>query len=212
MAGSSSRRWLDEHFSDQYVKRAQQEGRRSRAYFKLLELDRRDRLFQPNSVVVDLGAAPGGWTEYAVDRLGSNLADKKSLVFGLDILPMDELHGAELILGDFTENDVLQQLLNKIQAAGHSQVDLVISDMAPSLSGVSSVDQPRAMLLAELALDFADSQLKRGGSFACKVFQGEGFDPFLLATRQLFKQVNVRKPNASRNRSREVYIVGKERR
>jgi len=200
----SSRRWLDEHFSDNYVKRAQREGWRSRAVFKLEEIDQRDRLLRPGMTVVDLGAAPGGWAQYAASRLQG-----QGRVLALDIVPMETLPGVEVLTGDFTEPEPLQALLNALEDRG---ADLVMSDMAPNISGEKAVDQPRAIYLAELALDLADTVLVRQGMFLAKVFQGEGFDPFLRAVRERFSSVAVRKPKASRARSREVYIVGKRRR
>lgn len=212
MAGSSSRRWLDEHFSDAYVKRAQQEGRRSRAFFKLLELDRKDKLFKPNMAVVDLGAAPGGWTEYAIERLNADKPTSKAAVFALDVLSMEPLQGARIIQGDFTEEAVLVELESLLSVTGHDLIDLVISDMAPNFSGVPAVDQPKAMLLAELALDFSIQHLRPGGAFVTKIFHGVGFDAFLAAAKQAFTTVVIRKPDASRDRSREVYLVAKNKR
>lgn len=200
----SSRRWLDEHFSDPYVKRAQQEGWRSRAVFKLEEIDQRDRLLRPGMTVVDLGAAPGGWAQYAARKLQG-----RGRVLALDILPMEPMPGVEVLQGDFTEPEPLEALLETL---GEGGADLVMSDMAPNISGEKAVDQPRAMYLAELALDLADNVLAKQGAFLTKVFQGEGFDPFLAAVRERFQRVVVRKPKASRPRSREVYILGTSRR
>lgn len=198
----SSRRWLAEHFSDVYVKRAQQEGYRSRAAYKLLELQEKDKLFKPGMVVVDLGAAPGGWSQVAVKLVG-----KKGRVIALDILPMDEVPGVDFIQGDFREDEVLKQLLAQIQ---NLPVDIVISDMAPNLSGMSGIDQPRVMFLAELALDLAKQVLKPGGTFLLKLFHGAEFDAFLLALRKLFSKVMVRKPPASKSKSAEIYLVAKD--
>lgn len=195
----SSKRWLKEHFDDAYVLKAQAEGMRSRAAYKLIELDDRARLFKPGMVVVDLGAAPGGWSQVARDRVGMT-----GRVLATDILPMDELAGVEFVQGDFRDEAVLADLLNRL---GGRIADLVISDMAPNMSGVDAVDQPRAMILAELALEMAERVLKPGGAFVVKLFQGEGSDAFLRDVRQRFDKVSVRKPKASRPRSREVYIV-----
>ena len=198
--GSSSR-WLQEHRSDPYVKQAKLLGYRSRAVFKLLELQERDKLFKPGMLVVDLGAAPGGWSQVVVNWVG-----RKGRVVALDLLEMDPLPGVEFLQGDFTEEEAFRNILAIL---GDSRADWVISDMAPNISGVESVDQPRSMELAELALDFAIQVLKPTGGFLCKTFQGEGFDPFLVAVRQQFKKVVIRKPKASRDRSREVYILAK---
>ena len=198
----SSGRWLKEHFDDQYVKRAQQEGYRSRASYKLLEINDKDRLLKPGMTVVDLGAAPGGWAQIAADTVGS-----KGFVVALDILPMDPIPGVEIIEGDFREQEVLDQLLAVLDGR---LADLVMSDMAPNISGMKTVDQPRAMYLAELALDLARTVLKPGGDFVVKVFQGEGFDTYLKEMRSAFTKVVTRKPGASRPRSREVYLVGRD--
>jgi len=195
----SSSRWLKEHFSDSYVQKAQAEGMRSRAAYKLIELDERSGLLKRGMVVVDLGAAPGGWSQVARDRVGPG-----GRVVATDILPMDELAGVEFVQGDFREEAVLQVLLDRL---GGRVADLVISDMAPNISGVDAVDQPRAMVLAELALDMAGRVLKPGGTFVMKLFQGEGSDAFIMDVRKRFTKVSVRKPKASRPRSREVYIV-----
>jgi 23S rRNA (uridine2552-2'-O)-methyltransferase len=195
----SSSRWLKEHFSDSYVQKAQAEGMRSRAAYKLIELDERSGLLKRGMVVVDLGAAPGGWSQVARDRVGPG-----GRVVATDILPMDELAGVEFVQGDFREEAVLQALLDRL---GGRVADLVISDMAPNISGVDAVDQPRAMVLAELALDMAGRVLKPGGTFVMKLFQGEGSDAFIMDVRKRFTKVSVRKPKASRPRSREVYIV-----
>ena len=195
----SSSRWLKEHFSDPYVKRAQAEGWRSRAVFKLEELIERDRLLKPGMVIVDLGAAPGGWSQVACERLGG-----KGRVIALDILPMQGIGGVEFILGDFREDSVLQQLKQTLDGAG---VDLVLSDMAPNLSGMTAVDQPRSMHLVELAEEFAAAHLRPGGAFLTKVFQGEGFDDLVRRLRAGYERVSIRKPKASRARSPEVYAL-----
>jgi len=199
----SSRRWLAEHFDDAYVKRAQQEGWRGRAAFKLLEIDAKDRLLRPGARVVDLGAAPGAWSQVAARAVGA-----AGCVFALDLLPMEPLDGVTVLHGDFTEDEPLRALET---ALGGQPVDLVLSDMAPNMSGVSAVDQPRSMYLAELALAFANQWLKPGGDFLVKVFQGEGFDAFLADCRAAFEKVQIRKPRASRPRSREVYVLGRGR-
>ncbi|MCW8907201.1 MAG: 23S rRNA (uridine(2552)-2'-O)-methyltransferase RlmE [Sedimenticola sp.] len=195
----SSHQWLDRHFKDEYVKRAQAEGYRSRAAFKLLELQEKDRLIRPGQVVVDLGAAPGGWSQVARALVG-----EKGLVFALDILPMDPLPGVEFIQEDFREDASLERMRVLLQGR---PVDLVISDMAPNVSGMNAVDQPRAIYLCELALEYAREVLNPGGGFVVKVFQGEGFDQYLKAVRETFSRVVTRKPAASRQQSREVYLV-----
>lgn len=195
----SSGRWLKEHFSDPYVKQAQREGYRSRAALKLAALDERDALFRPGMTVVDLGAAPGGWTQVAVERVGP-----RGRIIALDLLEMEPVAGAAFILGDFREDGVLHELESALAGAS---VDLVMSDMAPNISGQDAVDQPRAMHLADLALDFARRWLNPEGVFVVKLFQGEGFDEFLAELRSTFRRVVVRKPPASRDRSREMYAL-----
>ena len=197
----SSGAWLREHFDDHYVKEAQRLGLRSRAAFKLMEIQAKDRLIKPGMVVVDLGSAPGGWSEYARKEVG-----RKGRVIASDILMMDSLAGVEFIQGDFTEEAVFNQLMDLI---GSDKADLVISDMAPNMSGVTAIDQPKGMYLAELALDMAKQALKPGGSIIFKVFQGEGFEQLLAEMRPWFAKVVTRKPAASRPRSREVYLVAK---
>lgn len=197
----SSARWLREHFTDEYVKRAQEEGYRSRAAYKLLEIHEKDRLLRPGSTVVDLGAAPGGWSQLAARLLGG-----RGAVIALDVLAMEPLEGVEFIRGDFRETAVLERLLG---ALGGRAVDLVMSDMAPNTSGIKAVDQPRGMYLAELALDFAGQCLRSGGDLLVKVFQGEGFDPFLKGLRGTFASVAPRKPKASRARSAERYLLAR---
>lgn len=193
----SSSRWLQEHVSDSYVQRAKTEGYRSRASFKLLELDDRDRIFRPGQTVIDLGAAPGGWSQVAMERIGHH-----GVLLASDILPMDPIAGVTFVQGDFTEQSVLEQILDQL---GDREVDVVISDMAPNMSGMASVDMPRSMELLELAMDLAVQVLKPGGTFLTKVFQGEGFDQVLQTMRQRFDKVQTRKPDASRARSREQY-------
>ena len=198
---ASSKRWLHEHRSDAYVKQARYEGYRSRAVYKLEELDQRDHLLRPGISIVDLGAAPGGWTQY----IGRRLGDKVRLV-ALDVLPMDPVPGATIIQGDFRDAGVLARLE---AAVGTAKVDLVLSDMAPNISGVDAADQAGSVLLAELALDFARAHLRPGGALVVKLFQGEGFDAFLGNLRQAFEKVALRKPKASRPRSREIYLVAR---
>lgn len=195
----SSGRWLREHFDDIYVRQAQKEGYRSRAVYKLVELDKKDHLIKPGMTVVDLGAAPGGWSQYAVEKVGD-----QGRVVALDLLSIDSIAGVEFIQGDFREQSVLDQLL---QTLGDTQAGLVLSDMAPNISGVNAVDQPQAMHLCELALELAEKVLKPGGSLVVKVFQGEGFDDYIRDVRKRFKKVVFRKPKASRPRSREVYAL-----
>lgn len=197
----SSRRWLDRHFSDDYVRQAQERGYRSRAAFKLLEIHEKQRLVKPGQVVVDLGAAPGGWSQVARELVGP-----EGLVIALDILAMEPLPGVTVIEGDFREDEALRRLKDVL---GNREVDLVLSDMAPNISGVAAVDQPRAMYLCELALEFASEALKPGGDFLVKVFQGEGSDAFLQEIRRRFSQVTVKKPAASRAKSREVYVLAR---
>jgi len=199
----SSRRWLAEHFDDPYVKLAQQQGLRSRAAFKLTELDDKYHFIKKGMRVVDLGSAPGSWTQ-AVQKV---LAGSGQII-ALDILPMDPLEDVTFIQGDFTEDEPLALLEEELKG---QHVDLVLSDMAPNMSGVGAVDQPRAMYLAELALGFAEQWLEPGGSFVVKVFHGEGFDDFVKQSRSLFEKVQIRKPTASRPRSREVYVLGHRR-
>lgn len=203
MAGKSksSRRWLQEHFTDPYVKQAQQEGYRSRAVYKLLEIQERDRLFKPGMTVVDLGAAPGGWSQVV-----AKLIKPGGRLLALDILPMEPLDDVEFLQGDFTEDSVLNELLNRLEGA---EVDWILSDMAPNLSGNESIDLPRSIYLAELAFDFVMKVLQPGGGFLIKLFQGEGFDNYLAEIKRNFKSVSIRKPKASRDRSREVYILAR---
>ncbi len=199
----SSRRWLAEHFDDPYVKLAQQQGLRSRAAFKLTELDDKYHFIKKGMRVVDLGSAPGSWTQVVQKVLAGS-----GQIIALDILPMDPLEDVSFIQGDFTEDEPLALLEEELKG---QHVDLVLSDMAPNMSGVGAVDQPRAMYLAELALGFAERWLEPGGSFVVKVFHGEGFDDFVKQSRSLFEKVQIRKPTASRPRSREVYVLGHRR-
>lgn len=196
---ASSSRWLKEHFDDKYVQQAQKQGLRSRAVFKIDEIQQRDRLIKPGMTVVDLGAAPGGWSQFAVEQVGS-----KGRVVACDILPMDPIAGVDFLQGDFREEAVLAALLERV---GDDKVDVLMSDMAPNMSGNLGVDQPRSMYLVELALDMCRQVLAPNGAFVVKVFQGAGFEEYLKEVRSLFSVVKSRKPDSSRARSREVYIV-----
>lgn len=200
----SSQRWLLEHANDAYVKRAHKEGMRSRAAYKLEELDAIERLVRPGMVIVDLGAAPGGWSQYAARVLNG-----RGAVYALDILPMDAIPGVEFIQGDFREDAPAEQLLASLGGRG---VDLVLSDMAPNMSGIDSVDQPRSMHLVELALEFGLKVLKPGGGFVAKLFQGAGFEELVRAVRRDFAKVRLKKPPASRARSAEIYLLASGRR
>lgn len=197
----SSQQWMQEHFHDEYVKKAQAMGLRSRAVFKLMEIQEKDRLLKPGMNVVDLGAAPGGWSEYARTILGKN--DK---VVALDLLEIEPIEGVEFIQGDFREDEVLHKLYEVLD---NQAVHLLLSDMAPNMSGNKEVDQPRSIYLGELALDAAQAILVKGGTFLIKMFQGEGFDSFCNQVRSHFTTVVIRKPKASRPRSNEVYILAK---
>ena len=197
----SSQRWLARQEKDEFVKRARQEGARSRAIYKLEQIDRRDHLLRPGMMVVDLGAAPGGWSQYVKSRVGES-----GRVLALDILPMEPIVGVAFVEGDFTEQPVLDLLMQRLQG---KPVDLVISDMAPNMSGVPSVDQARSSGLAELALDFADKTLKPGGDLLMKTFQGAGFNELHARMRRRFGKLMSRKPQASRAESREIYLLGK---
>jgi 23S rRNA (uridine2552-2'-O)-methyltransferase len=195
----SSQKWLSEHFSDEYVKKAQTDGYRSRAVYKLQEIQERDRILQQGMKVLDLGAAPGGWSQYATKLIGS-----KGRIVASDILPLDPLPFVEFVLGDFREETVLAEILTLLDS---DKADLVISDMAPNMSGVDAVDQPRAVYLCELALDMARQVLKPGGAFLVKLFQGAGSEAYIREVRSSFTTVKIRKPAASRPRSREVYVL-----
>jgi len=195
----SSKRWLQEHHQDAYVLKARAQGYRSRAVFKLAEIQRKDRIIKPDQLVLDLGAAPGGWSEYAQQIVGD-----RGKVIALDLLPIEPIVGVEFIQGDFTEQQTLDQLLALID---DRRLDLVLSDMAPNLSGMDSVDQPRSIYLAELALDLACRFLASDGVFVVKLFQGEGFEQLIALLRRSFKAVRFRKPDASRARSSEIYAV-----
>ncbi|MCP5335563.1 MAG: 23S rRNA (uridine(2552)-2'-O)-methyltransferase RlmE [Oceanospirillaceae bacterium] len=197
----SSGNWLREHFDDQYVKQSKIDGYRTRASYKLLELHEKDRLFRQGMTVVDLGSAPGGWSQVAVQLVGDN-----GTVVASDILPMNPIAGVSFIQGDFTEQEVYDRI---IETMAGRLADLVISDMAPNMSGMAAMDQPAAMYLVELAFDLARQTLKPGGDFVAKVFHGEGFDEYVQNLKTSFTKVTSRKPDASRSRSREVYIVAK---
>ena len=197
----TSQRWLKEHFNDIFVQKAQQEGYRSRAVYKLMEIQEKDRLIRPGMVVVELGAAPGGWSQYVAQCLGG-----RGRMIALDILPMDALADVTFIQGDFREQAVLDALYAEL---GDSAVNLVISDMAPNTRGVRSVDQAKSMYLVELALDFAQSRLATGGDFLTKIFHGPGFDTLLRSLKSQFLTVQTRKPEASRARSQETYLLAR---
>ncbi|MGB5439113.1 MAG: 23S rRNA (uridine(2552)-2'-O)-methyltransferase RlmE [Gammaproteobacteria bacterium] len=199
----SSHQWLKKHFDDEFVKRAQREGWRSRAVYKLEEIDRKYRLFRPGMIVVDLGAAPGGWSQYAQRALTG-----KGRILALDILSMEALPGVEFIQGDFTEDEALDLLMKNL---GDSRVDLVLSDMAPNISGMRAVDQPRSIYQVELAVDFAAKVLARNGNLLFKAFQGEGFEDVVKNLHGEYRKVLIRKPRASRQGSREVYVLAQGR-
>jgi len=198
----SSARWLAEHASDEFVKRARQEGWRSRAVFKLAQIQANERLLRPGIRCVDLGAAPGGWSQYAASIIGG-----ASRIVATDILAMDAIPGVDFVQGDFRENSVLTQVL---QCVGDAKVDLVLSDMAPNMAGIDAVDQPRSMYLAELALEFADQVLAPGGDLLVKVFHGAGFDQIIKDARERYGRVVTKKPKASRARSPEIYLLARQ--
>jgi 23S rRNA (uridine2552-2'-O)-methyltransferase len=198
----SSARWLSEHANDEYVKRAQREGWRSRAVFKLSEIQETERLLRPGIRCVDLGAAPGGWSQYAARLIGGN-----GRIVATDILPMDAIPGVEFVLGDFREESVLGAVLASV---GSTKVDLVLSDMAPNMAGIDAVDQPRSMYLAELALEFADRVLAPGGDLLVKLFQGAGFEEIIREARKRYGRVVTKKPKASRKRSPEIYLLARQ--
>ena len=195
----SSRRWMHEHLSDEFVKKAQKEGYRSRAVYKLLEIIEKNKIIQNGDIVLDLGAAPGGWSQVAAKFVGSS-----GKVIASDILPIDEINGVDFLQGDFTQQSVYDNLLKMTDG---STVNVVLSDLAPNMSGQLSVDQPKSMYLADLAIDMATKTLGINGSFVVKVFQGDGFDDYLHNARKVFKKVSVIKPKASRSRSKEVYLL-----
>lgn len=199
----SSKRWLKEHFTDPYVIRAQKEGYRSRAVYKLFEMNERYHLFKPGMTIIDLGAAPGGWSQIVVKMIKPG-----GRLIAMDLLPMDPIEGVEFLQGDFSDEAIVNQITTLL---GGAKADWVISDIAPNMSGNESVDIPRSMYLSELALAFALETVKPTGGFLIKLFQGEGFDTYLAEVRRHFKSVAVRKPKASRDRSREVYLMARER-
>jgi 23S rRNA (uridine2552-2'-O)-methyltransferase len=201
MAKSKNRTWIKQHVKDPYVLQSQRDGYRSRASYKLLEIVEKARLIKPGMTIVDLGSAPGGWSQVVAKMVGH-----KGTVVAVDILPMNPIAGVSFIQGDFTEEDILAELLEKI---GNEPVDLVISDMAPNLTGMKAVDQPAVVYLADLAVDLAQQVLTKDGTFIAKLFQGEGFDEFVRNTRKVFNVVSLKKPDASRSKSREVYLVAK---
>ena len=202
VSSKSSKKWLEERARDKYVKKSKQAGFRSRASFKLLEIQEKDRFIKPGMIVVDLGSAPGGWSQAAKILVGD-----KGSVLATDILPMEPISGVKFIQGDFTEDAVFEDLIEKV---GGDSVDLVISDMAPNITGIRAIDQPGSMHLAELALDFARSILREGAYFLVKVFEGEGIGEFKQILSNEFEKVKVRKPQASRSRSREVYLLAEK--
>ena len=198
----SSARWLAEHASDEFVKRAQREGWRSRAVFKLEQIQASERLLRPGLRCVDLGAAPGGWSQYAARIIGG-----KNYIVATDILPMDPIPGVEFVQGDFRDEATLEEILKRL---GSDKVDLVMSDMAPNMAGIDAVDQPRSMYLAELALEFADRVLAPGGDLLVKLFQGAGFEQIMRDARSRYGRVVTKKPKASRSRSPEIYLLARQ--
>lgn len=200
----SSPAWLHEHVNDPYVKQAQKDGYRARAAYKLLEINEKDKLIKSGTVLADLGSAPGSWSQVAAKLVGT-----QGKVFALDILPMNPIQGVDFIQGDFREDDVLAQFEELL---GNRPLDLVICDMAPNMSGNDTIDQARSFYLCELALDFARNHLKTGGALLVKVFQGAGYQEYMAAMREVFATVQTRKPDASRNRSSEIYLLGKNKR
>lgn len=200
---ASSQRWLQRHENDPFVKKAQQEGYRSRAVYKLMELNEKDHLLKPNMTILDLGAAPGGWSQWAMKHL-----QNKANIIATDILPIEPLAGVTILQGDFTEEKTLQMIR---EAFTSQHADLVMSDLAPNMSGMKAVDQPKAVLLAEIALETALELLKPKGDFVTKLFQGEGFEAYLIQLRKHFQKVLIRKPKASRPESREVYLVARHK-
>ncbi len=195
----TSQKWLREHHDDAYVLRARRDGYRSRAVYKLIEIQQKDQILKPGQIVLDLGAAPGGWSEYAVQIVGN-----KGRLIAVDLLPVEPIAGVEFVKGDFRERETLDQILELID---RQPFDLVLSDMAPNISGIGTVDQPKAVYLAELAFELARECLNENGCFVVKLFQGEGFEALTSAFRLAFKSVRYRKPKASRARSSEIYAV-----
>lgn len=199
----SSKQWLDEHFSDAYVKQSKQQGYRGRAAYKLIELDKKYQLFKPGMCVVDLGAAPGGWSQVLAQKLGHH-----GQIVALDILEMEPVAGVEFIKGDFTEEQTYEALMNVIE---NKTIDWVISDMAPNITGNKTTDQAKSTYLVELAIDFAEQSLNKGGHFLAKAFQGQGFDSLIQTLRSSYNKVSIKKPDASRLRSSEVYILAQNK-
>jgi 23S rRNA (uridine2552-2'-O)-methyltransferase len=199
---SSSVRWMNEHLKDEFVKKAQKEGYRSRAAYKLLEIIDKNQIIKTGFKVLDLGAAPGGWSQVAIKIVG-----KTGQVIATDILPVESIANVEFLQGDFTEERIYKKLLN---LTNKQKINVVLSDMAPNMSGQISIDQPKSMYLAELALDMATKVLSHNGHFVVKIFQGDGFDGFIQNSRKNFKKVIIRKPKASRPRSKEVYLIASQ--
>jgi 23S rRNA (uridine2552-2'-O)-methyltransferase len=202
MRKSSSKAWLKEHHNDPYVKQSKIDGYRSRAVYKLLELQTRDKLFKQGMIVLDLGAAPGGWSQVLSKTIGKN-----GRILAIDLLPIEPIPRVECLQGDFLDDALIEKLAFMLN---QKKIDWVLSDMAPNMSGINSIDQPKIMCLAEHALQFSLDHLNATGGFLIKIFQGEGFDEFLKLIRQHFKEVSVRKPKASRDRSREIYIIARK--
>ena len=198
---NSSHRWLQEHFNDFYVKQSKIDGYRSRAVYKLIEIDDKERLIAPGMSIVDLGAAPGSWTQYVVEKI-----QNKGKILAVDCLPMSPMDNVNIICGDFTQDEVLEKIMELLPK---NSADVVLSDMAPNLSGHIAVDIPKAMLLSELAFDFAKIALKPGGSLLVKIFHGAGCEELIRDIRKSFKKVSIKKPRASRSRSREVYLLAR---
>jgi len=198
----SSRRWMHEHLNDEYVKKAQKEGYRSRAVYKLLEIIEKNQIINKGDRILDLGAAPGGWSQVARKIVG-----KSGQVIASDILSIEEISGVNFLQGDFTEQSVYDELITLTEG---SSIDIVLSDMAPNMSGQLSVDQPKSIYLAELAIDLAVKTLSKNGHFIVKIFQGDGFDDYVKNARKVFKKVSIIKPKASRSRSKEVYLLASQ--
>ena len=199
--------WIKRHLTDPFVKKSVQEGYRARSVYKLMEFDDKDKIIKPGMSVVDLGAAPGSWTQIVKERLTDKDGKIDGKVIAMDILPMEPIEGVHFLQGDFREQEVADKLTDLLEG---EKVDVVLSDMAPNLSGVAAADAARCLLLNELALDFAKENLKKNGSFVCKVFQGSGYSQYVEACKKTFRKVSVRKPEASRSSSAEVYIVARD--
>lgn len=200
----SSKRWLTEHSADVYVKKAKAEGKRSRAIYKIQEIDIKYNIIKPGNTIVDLGAAPGGWSQYAFEKISLSKSKQQSKIIAVDILPMSPIPGVEFIQGDFREEDILQKLIAIIPK--HT-IDVLLSDMAPNMSGNKEIDIPKAMYLAEITLEFGENMLRPGGTLLMKVFHGSGFDELIRLVRKLFTKVIIQKPQASRARSKETYLL-----